>query len=105
MTGRPRIVRTFARPDRRAVDALSDFDVATVYEASGRRGLMLPRVKPVAWGMRACGPAVTVLTAPGDNLMIHAAVELAQPGDVLVVAATGEHEDGAVGELLVTQAR
>jgi 4-hydroxy-4-methyl-2-oxoglutarate aldolase len=102
---RNRIVHRIRRPPAESVAALKAFGVSTVHEASGRLGLLQPEIRPIAIGQRACGTAITVLTDAGDNLMVHAAIELAMPGDILVLATRDASTHGAVGELLVTQAR
>ncbi|MFE6282223.1 4-carboxy-4-hydroxy-2-oxoadipate aldolase/oxaloacetate decarboxylase [Streptomyces sp. NPDC057877] len=84
------------------VEALAAFGVATVSEAMGRTGLLGPGVRPVQQGVRIAGTAVTVLSWPGDNLMIHAAVEQCGEGDVLVVTTTSPSTDGMFGELFAT---
>jgi 4-hydroxy-4-methyl-2-oxoglutarate aldolase len=84
------------------VDALAPFGVATVHEAMGRTGYLGPGIRPVHLGARIGGTAVTVVCWPGDNLMIHAAVEQCRPGDILVVTTTSPSSDGAFGELLAT---
>ncbi|MGW1721509.1 4-carboxy-4-hydroxy-2-oxoadipate aldolase/oxaloacetate decarboxylase [Streptomyces sp. NPDC002306] len=84
------------------VDALARFGVATVSEAMGRTGLLGPRIRPVQQGVRVAGTAVTVLSWPGDNLMIHAAVEQCGAGDILVVTTTSPSTDGMFGELFAT---
>jgi 4-hydroxy-4-methyl-2-oxoglutarate aldolase len=92
-------------PPRAAIadaDALSRYGVATVHEALGRTGLVGPYVRPIQDGVRIAGTAVTVLSWPGDNLMIHAAIEQCHEGDVLVVATTSESTDGMFGELFAT---
>ena len=99
---KPTIVRRIPRPDPQAIKILGDLGVATVHEAQGRTGLMRPYMRPIYPSAKMAGPAVTVLSAPGDNLMIHAAVELCQPGDVLVVTTVSESTDGMFGELLAT---
>jgi len=99
------VVRGHERADPEVVAALAAGGVATVHEAQGRSELLLPRLRPIYDGAAAAGSAVTVLCHPGDNLMIHLAVELCRPGDVLVVAMTSENEDGLLGELLATSLR
>lgn len=84
------------------VDRLQRFGVATIHEAIGRVGLLDPRLRPIQTGVRVAGTAVTVECWPGDNLMIHAAVEQCRPGDLLVVTTTSESTDGGFGELLAT---
>ncbi|MBO2465497.1 4-carboxy-4-hydroxy-2-oxoadipate aldolase/oxaloacetate decarboxylase [Actinomadura violacea] len=90
------------RADAGAVDELAGFGVATVHEAMGRVGYLGPGIRPVHLGSRIAGTAVTVLSWPGDNLMIHVAVEQCRPGDVLVVATTSPSTDGMFGELFAT---
>jgi 4-hydroxy-4-methyl-2-oxoglutarate aldolase len=84
------------------VAKLAELGVATVHEAIGRTGYLGSAIRPVYLGSRIGGTAVTVVCWPGDNLMIHAAVEHCQPGDVLVVTTTSPSSDGAFGELLAT---
>jgi 4-hydroxy-4-methyl-2-oxoglutarate aldolase len=81
---------------------LGDQGVATVHEAQGRTGLMKTFMRPIYPSAKVAGPAVTVTCQSGDNLMIHAAVEVCQPGDVLVVTTNSESTDGMFGELLAT---
>lgn len=97
-----KIVRNILRPDPEAVKTLCDLGVATVHEAQGRTGLMKPYMRPIYPSARMAGPAVTVLCQSGDNLMIHAAVEVCKPGDVLVVTTASDSTDGMFGELLAT---
>jgi 4-hydroxy-4-methyl-2-oxoglutarate aldolase len=97
-----KIVRRIPRPDVQAVKVLGELGAATVHEAQGRTGVMLPYMRPMYPDARVSGAAVTVLCHPGDNLMIHAAVEVCKPGDVLVVVTTSESTDGMFGDLLGT---
>lgn len=101
----PRVVTGFERPAADLVEALGKSGVATAHEAMGREGLLQPYMRPIYPGSAIAGPAVTVLSAPGDNLMIHAAVETCQPGDIVVVAVTSGSTDGMFGELLATSLR
>jgi 4-hydroxy-4-methyl-2-oxoglutarate aldolase len=101
----PTIVRTILRADPTCIERLGAAGVATVHEAQGRTGLLRPYLRPIYPAARAAGSAVTVLCAPGDNLMIHAAMAVVQPGDVLVVATFSDSTDGMFGELLAESCR
>jgi len=96
--------RETRRPDPAVVEAFRALSVATVYEASGRKGYIESAIKPIAPGTRICGPAYTVQCAPGDNLMLHKALQLAAAGDVLVASAGGAYEFGYWGAMMVTGA-
>ena len=96
------VVTDITRADPDLVDALAHHGVATVHEAMGRVGLAGPELRPIQQGVRVAGSAVTVLGHPGDNLMIHAAVEQTEPGDLLVVTTTSPSIDGAFGDLFAT---
>ena len=100
-----KVVRRIDRPDAEVVHVLGDLGVATVHEALGRAGLMRPYMRPIYPAAKVHGTAVTVSCQAGDNLMIHAAVEVCQPGDVLVVAPASESSDGMFGELLGVSCR
>ena len=101
----PTIVRRIHRAEGAAVRTLGELGVATVHEAQGRSGLMRPYLRPIYPSARMAGSAVTISCHPGDNLMIHAAIELCQPGDVLVVTTASDSTDGMFGELLAVSAR
>ena len=96
------IVTKVTRADLTVVDQLAALGVATVHEAIGRAGYLGPGLRPIQDGMRIGGTAVTAVCWPGDNLMIHAAVEQCQAGDLLVVTTTSPSTDGMFGELLAT---
>jgi len=96
------VVRNIKRIDAELVKRLGVLGVATVHEAYGRSGLMKPYLRPVWAGGEAAGTAVTVLTHPGDNWMIHVAVEQCRPGDILVVGCSADNTDGMFGDLLAT---
>jgi 4-hydroxy-4-methyl-2-oxoglutarate aldolase len=97
-----KIIRNIPRPNVQAVQQLGELGVATIHEAQERTGAMLPYMRPIYPSARVSGPAVTVSCHPGDNLMVHAAVEVCKPGDVLVVVTTSESTDGMFGDLLGT---
>ncbi|HEX6420332.1 MAG TPA: 4-carboxy-4-hydroxy-2-oxoadipate aldolase/oxaloacetate decarboxylase [Acidimicrobiales bacterium] len=102
MTPRHVVVRAIERADRAAAEALGALGSATVHEAIGRRGFAGAHLRPIQQGVRLAGAAVTVSSHPGDNLMVHAAVEACREGDVLVVTHTAPSSHGIFGELLAT---
>lgn len=102
---KPTIIKKIQRADADVIRTLGELGVATVHEAQGRSGLMRPYMRPIYPTARVVGSAVTISSQPGDNLMIHAAIELCHDGDVLVVTTTSESTDGMFGELLAVSAR
>jgi 4-hydroxy-4-methyl-2-oxoglutarate aldolase len=95
------VVRKVPRVPAAIVDELGAAGVATVHEA-GAGGLLDPAITPIQQGARVGGSAVTVSCAPGDNIMVHAAAEVIEPGDILVIATTSPADNGLFGELLAT---
>lgn len=98
-------VRTkITRPSPELVEKFRKHASATIHEASGRKGYISYRIKPIAKGMKICGSAFTCQCAPGDNMMLHKALERAQPGDVIVATVAGAEDYGYFGDLMATSA-
>ena len=97
------VVTDITRADSATAAALAEFGSATVHEAMGRIGYAGPRIRPIQQGAAIAGTAVTVRVAPGDNLMVHAAIEQARAGDVIVVVPVTDSPHGFIGELMATQ--
>ena len=100
--GRHVVVRAIERAPGADIAGLGEAGTATVHEAIGRRGYLGPELQPIQQGVKVAGSAVTVRSHPGDNIMIHAAVEVCQPGDLLVVTNTAPSTHGMFGDLLAS---
>jgi 4-hydroxy-4-methyl-2-oxoglutarate aldolase len=98
------VITQIQRPQQKWMAAFKDFGAATVYEAAGRIGSVDPAIKPLDTGVRLLGAALTVRCHPKDNLMLHKALQIAQPGDIIVAATDGYPYAGYFGDLMATSA-
>lgn len=98
------VITQIQRPQEKLMAAFKDFGAATVYEAAGRIGSVDPSIKPLGRNMRLLGAALTVRCHPKDNLMLHKALQIAQPGDIIVAATDGYPDAGYFGDLMATSA-
>jgi len=99
---KPVVVRNIKRADAKAIATFEKLGASTTHEALGRYQLMKPYIRPIWAGACIAGPAVTILAQPGDNWMLHVAIEQCQPGDIVVLGCTADNTDGMIGDLIAT---